>query len=45
VTQGSVIILLTIMLFPSDTINIVTITFTSLILTELLYTYTIVADS
>lgn len=42
VFQGSVIILLTITLFPGDTTNLVTIIFTSMIFTELLYTYTIV---
>ncbi len=43
VFQGSAIMLLTIILFPSNTIDIVTITFTALILTELLNTITIVA--
>lgn len=41
--QGSVIMLLTIILFPTDTLDIVTITFTALILTELLNTVTIVS--
>lgn len=42
--QGSVIILLYITLFPGDIVNLVAIVFTSLIITELLYTYTIVAS-
>lgn len=42
VFQGSAIMLLTIILFPSNTVDIVTITFSALILTELLNTVTIV---
>jgi phospholipid-translocating ATPase len=42
VFQGSSIILLTILLFPTNVTDIVTITFTALIITELLNTVTIV---
>lgn len=41
--QGAIIILLTVILFPSSTLDIVTICFTSLIVTELLNTVSLVS--